>query len=178
MHRAVRTSQRNLAWRSLVLRAATGLVTVVAGCALSTGPALSAQAASVSSLSPGLRHAAPARTPSSPSTGAAVADFNVTPGTPSSDWTTYMEGNDRTGFATGESGFNPTSVKTLHLVWQTSDARPDHGVFSQPVVSNGLVYWGSFDGYERATDTSGNPVWQTNLGTTSPPGCVDPSEAG
>ena len=178
MHRAVRTSQRNLARRSLVLRAATGLVTVVAGCALSTGPALSAQAASVSSLSPGLRHAAPARTPSSPSTGAAVADFNVTPGTPSSDWTTYMEGNDRTGFATGESGFNPTSVKTLHLVWQTSDARPDHGVFSQPVVSNGLVYWGSFDGYERATDTSGNLVWQRNLGTTSPPACTDPSEAG
>jgi outer membrane protein assembly factor BamB len=51
-------------------------------------------------------------------------------------------------------------------------------VFSQPVVSNGLVYWGSFDGYERATDTSGSLAWQTNLGTTSPPGCTDPSEAG
>jgi polyvinyl alcohol dehydrogenase (cytochrome) len=96
----------------------------------------------------------------------------------SSDWTTYLQGNDRTGFAADESGFNPTSVKNLSLAWQASDAGPDHGVFSQPIVSNGLVYWGSFDGYERATDTSGNPVWQTNLGTTSPPGCVDPSEAG
>ena len=36
MHRAVRTSQRNLAWRSLVLRAATGLVTVVAARANAT----------------------------------------------------------------------------------------------------------------------------------------------
>ena len=69
-------------------------------------------------------------------------------------------------------------VQNLHLAWQTSDTAPNHGVFSQPIVSNGLVYWGSFDGYERATDTSGNLVWQTNLGTTSPPACTDPSEAG
>jgi outer membrane protein assembly factor BamB len=96
----------------------------------------------------------------------------------SSDWTTYLQGNDRTGFAAGESGFNPASVKNLHLAWQASDTGPDHGVFSQPVVSNGLVYWGSFDGRERATDTSGHLVWQRNLGTTSPPGCTDPSAAG
>ena len=110
-------------------------------------------------------------------TGATSAAFNITTGTSSPGWTTYMQGNDRTGFASGESGFNPTSVKNLHLAWQKSDTAP-HGVFSQPVVSNGLVYWGSFDGHERATDTSGNLVWQTNLGTTSPPGCTDPSEAG
>ena len=98
-----------------------------------------------------------------------------TSGTSSSDWTTYMQGNDRSGFAAGESGFNPTSVKNLHLAWQTSDAGPSHGVFSQPVVSNGLIYWGSNDGNERATNTSGNLVWQRNLGTTSPPDCTDPS---
>ena len=51
-------------------------------------------------------------------------------------------------------------------------------MFSQPVVSNGLVYWGSNDGFERATNTSGNLVWQTNLGRTSPPACTDPSEFG
>ena len=96
----------------------------------------------------------------------------------SSDWTTYLGGNDRTGFAADADGFNPTSVPNLRLAWQTSDAGPSHGVFSQPIVSNGLVYWGSFDGYERATTTSGNFVWQTNLGTETPPGCTDPSEAG
>lgn len=110
-----------------------------------------------------------------PSRAAASAAFNVT--TAASGWTTYLQGNDRTGFAS-DSGFNPTSAKNLHLAWRRSDAGPDHGVFSQPVVSNGLVYWGSFDGRERATDTSGHLVWQTNLGTTSPPACTDPSEAG
>ena len=109
-------------------------------------------------------------------TGATSAAFNITTGT-SPGWTTYMQGNDRTGF-TSDSGFNPTSVKNLHLAWQASDTAPNHGVFPQPVVSNGLVYWGSFDGFERATTTSGNLVWQTNLGTTSPPACTDPSEAG
>ena len=67
-----------------------------------------------------------------------------------------------------ENGFNPTTVPNLGLAWKTSDAGPSHGVFSQPIVSNGLVYWGSFDGYERATTTSGNLVWQTNLGTDEP----------
>ena len=113
----------------------------------------------------------------SPSRAATSAASKVTTAT-SSDWTTYLQGNDRTGFATGESGFNPTSVRNLRLAWQTSDSGPDHGVYSQPVVSNGLIYWGSFDGYERATSTSGNLLWQKNLGTTSPPDCSDPSSAG
>ena len=50
------------------------------------------------------------------------------------------------------SGINQTNAPNLHLAWQASDTAPNHGVFSQPIVSNGLVYWGSFDGYERATD--------------------------
>ncbi len=116
---------------------------------------------------------------STPTYSAATsAAFNITSGAASSDWTTYLGGNDHTGFAGDANGFNPTSVANLGLAWQTSDAGPSHGVFSQPIVSNGVVYWGSFDGYERATTTSGTPVWQTNLGTESPAGCTDPSEAG
>ena len=109
-------------------------------------------------------------------TGATSAAFNVTTGT-SSGWTTYMQGNDRTGF-TSDSGFNPATAPNLHLAWQASDTAPNNGVFPQPVVSNGLVYWGSNDGFERATDTSGNLVWQANLGRTSPPACTDPSSFG
>ena len=110
-------------------------------------------------------------------TGATSAAFNITSGTASGSWTTYMQGNDRTGF-TSDSGFNPTSVKSLHLAWQASDTAPKHGIFPQPVVSNGLVYWGSNDGFERATSTSGNLVWQANLGRTTPPACTDPSDWG
>src|SRR5215467_5762258 len=109
-------------------------------------------------------------------TGATSAAFNVTTGT-SSGWTTYMQGNDRTGF-TSDSGFNPATAPNLHLAWQAFDTAPNNGVFPQPVVSNGLVYWGSNDGFERATDTSGNLVWQANLGRTSPPACTDPSDWG
>ena len=112
-----------------------------------------------------------------PSRAATSAAYNVATGTASPDWTTYMQGNDRSGF-TSDSGFNPTSVKSLHLAWRASDTAPNHGVFSQPVVSNGLVYWGSFDGREHASTTAGKLVWQRNLGTTSPPACTDPSEAG
>ena len=111
-------------------------------------------------------------------TGATSLAFNITSGTASGSWTTYLAGIDRTGFASGESGFNPTSVQNLHQAWKASDTAPNHGVFAQPVVSNGLVYWGSNDGFERATSTSGNLVWQTNLGRTSPPACTDPSSFG
>ena len=110
-------------------------------------------------------------------TAATSATFNITAGAPSANWTTFMQGNDRSGLA-ADAGFNPTSVPSLKLAWKASDTAPNHGVFSQPIVSNGIVYWGSFDGFERATTTSGTPVWQTNLGTSSPPGCTDPSEAG
>jgi outer membrane protein assembly factor BamB len=112
-------------------------------------------------------------------TSATSAAFNITTAVPGSDWTAYLAGIDRTGFAANENGFNPTTVPNLRLAWQASDAGPSlRGVFAQPVVSNGLIYWGSFDGYERATDTSGNLVWKTNLGTTNAPGCTDPSAAG
>jgi outer membrane protein assembly factor BamB len=120
-------------------------------------------------------------TPSSPTSpslsGPPSAAFNITSGA-SSDWTMYLGGNDRTNYAANAGGFTPTSVQKLGLAWKASDAGPSHGVFSQPMVSNGLVYWGSFDGYERATSTSGQPVWQMFLGTTTPPACSDPSEAG
>ena len=98
--------------------------------------------------------------------------------TTSSDWTTYLAGNDRTGLGT-DTSLTPTSAASVHLAWKASDSGgTDSGVFSQPIVSNGLVYWGSFDGYERATTTAGNLVWKTNLGITTPSGCVDPSSAG
>ena len=113
-------------------------------------------------------------------TAATSTAFNITNGTTSTDWTTYLQGLDRTDFA-ANSGLNPTSAANLHLAWQASDSGSsglDHGVFSQPILSNGLVYWGSSDGYERANDTNGNPIWQTFLGHTVAPQCTEPSSFG
>lgn len=143
-------------------------VTVASGIATFSGLSISAAGTGYTLTA----SSTPAYTP------ATSAAFNITSTTAPSGWTSYMDGNDRTGFAAGASGFNPTTVRNLGLAWQAADAGPSHGVYSQPVESNGLVYWGSFDGYERATDTSGKLVWQTNLGTTSPPACSDPGAAG
>ena len=94
------------------------------------------------------------------------------------DWTTYFQGSKRAGWGVYEPALNAASAPSLSKKWQTSDSGPDHGVFSQAIVAGGKVYWGSFDGYERATDTAGHLVWKTFLGTTSPPACTEPSEAG
>ncbi len=83
----------------------------------------------------------------------------------SGDWTTYAATNGRSGFNAAETVITPTTTSQLHLAWTAAaqNASPNW-VTSQAVVSNGLVYWGSWDGYERATNTSGGLVWQTYLG--------------
>jgi outer membrane protein assembly factor BamB len=94
-------------------------------------------------------------------------------------WTTFFQGLGRTGFNSSENSLTATSAASLHLAWKTSDSgQPERGVFSQPIVANGTVYWGSFDGYERATDRSGHPLWQTFIGHTNDPTCDDPPSAG
>src|SRR5262249_27663690 len=94
------------------------------------------------------------------------------------DWTSYLQGNSRSGW-NSENTLTPATAANLHLAWKTSDSgQPESGVFSQPIIFKGNVYWGSNDGYERATDTSGHPVWKTFLGHTVAPGCVDPSSLG
>jgi polyvinyl alcohol dehydrogenase (cytochrome) len=83
----------------------------------------------------------------------------------SGDWTTYGATNGRSGFSAAETVITPSTASQLHLTWPaTAQNVSPNWVTSQPVVSGGLVYWGSWDGYERATNTSGGLVWQTYLG--------------
>src|ERR1700694_1417582 len=82
----------------------------------------------------------------------------------SGDWVTYGATNGRSGFAATETAITPSTASQLHVAWT---AAAQNIVFPQPVVANGLVYWGSFDGYERATNASGGLVWQTYLGQTT-----------
>lgn len=86
----------------------------------------------------------------------------------SSAWTTYGWSNARSGFNAAETAITPSSAPQLQLAWSaTSQNVSPNLVFSQPVVSNGLAYWASMDGYERATNTSGDLVWQTYIGRSS-----------
>jgi len=84
------------------------------------------------------------------------------------DWTTYGATNGRSDFNAAETAITPNTASQLHLAWTTAaqNVTPNL-VFSQPVVANGLIYWASMDGYERATNTSGGLVWQTYTGVTS-----------
>jgi polyvinyl alcohol dehydrogenase (cytochrome) len=92
------------------------------------------------------------------------------------DWSTY-------GFNAARSGDNSADAVTaanaasLKLHW-THHA--GGGIFSQPVVSSslGLVFWGSWDGYEHATHIGTNATaWATSLGTTLDTNC-SPSRVG
>jgi outer membrane protein assembly factor BamB len=84
----------------------------------------------------------------------------------SDDWTGYLNGSQN-GYNAAETALNSSNVSTLALKWShTSGA-----VSAQPVVSNGVVYWGSWDGLEHAYTTSGTRLWETQLGQTSDGAC-------
>ena len=77
------------------------------------------------------------------------------------DWPMYMRTSGRISFNKAETIINRTSAPNLKVHWTI----PSGGaIFSQPVVANGLVYWGSLDGYEHASDLNGNQLWQHYLG--------------
>jgi len=93
-----------------------------------------------------------------------------TAGAATGDWTAFGNGNARTGYNAAETAITPATAPNLQLAWTASASTgPANWVTSEPVVANGLVYWGSWDGYERASTTSGAPVWQTYIGRQAPP---------
>ena len=80
------------------------------------------------------------------------------------DWPTYLGNNGHTSFNGSETAINPSSVSGLHLLW-THFAGVAGKITTQPIVANGMVYWGSWDGYEHASSLSdGTDIWADNLG--------------
>ncbi len=80
-------------------------------------------------------------------------------------WSTYLFDVGRQSFNKQESILTPKTVQHMTMHWMNT-AKGSIG--SEPVFANGLVYWGSWDGLEHASDPStGNDVWSTNLGQTS-----------
>jgi len=85
----------------------------------------------------------------------------------SHDWSTYLLNDEHSGFATAETIINVTTAPRLKQHWMY---HANGGISVQPVEANGMIYWGSWDGVEHATDTQGHEVWATNLGKTT--GCI------
>ncbi|MGH2496681.1 MAG: PQQ-binding-like beta-propeller repeat protein [Ktedonobacteraceae bacterium] len=80
------------------------------------------------------------------------------------DWPTYMYNAGRSGYNQAETIINQSSAPKLKLHWSIQSGGK---IFSQPVVANSMVYWGSFDGFEHGANLSGHQVWQQNLGAAT-----------
>src|SRR5258707_3990406 len=88
----------------------------------------------------------------------------------STDWTTFLGSNARTGYDSAETIINPTTAPNLKLHWTASTV--NHALITTEVMTaNGMLYWGSWDGVVHASDpNTGNDLWTANLGTR-PGGC-------
>ena len=83
----------------------------------------------------------------------------------SGDWPSYMDDNGHTGYNSAETVINSTTAPHLKLHWKHLAGGK---VTTQPIEANGLVYWGSWDGLEHATNPStGLDTWTANLGQTT-----------
>ena len=90
----------------------------------------------------------------------------------SGNWSTYLNNLGRTGFNSAETRITPSTAPSLKPEWTDSSG----SVSAQPVQVNGVVYYGSWDGYERAADAAtGKVLWSTYLGQTSKSTCDPPS---
>lgn len=77
------------------------------------------------------------------------------------DWSTYLANNGRSGFSQAETKINATTAPNLKQYWAY---RARGSITTQPIEAFGMIYWGSWDGLEHATDLQGNEVWATKLG--------------
>ncbi len=84
------------------------------------------------------------------------------------DWPTYLENVQRSGFNSAETIINVTSAPKLKMEWkyQAGGYINVNFISAQPVEANGMIYWGSWDGIEHATNTNGTQVWKASLGYT------------
>ena len=90
-------------------------------------------------------------------------------------WIAYMGGIQRTGFNPRETTITPQHVSPLEERWVV----PGKATISAgATLAAGRLYWGSWDGYEHASDAvTGKEVWRTFLGQVTDKGCY-PQHAG
>jgi polyvinyl alcohol dehydrogenase (cytochrome) len=78
------------------------------------------------------------------------------------DWSTFLWDDGHSGFNSTETVITPASAPNLKVHWSIQAA--GH-VSAQPIVANGMLYWGSYDGLEHASSlVNGTDIWTANLG--------------
>ncbi len=93
-------------------------------------------------------------------------------GASSGDWAMYQGDLGRSGFNAAETTITPANASHLKLHWKNTAGGT---ISSQAAAVNGLLYWGSWDGIEHATNLSGKDVWTANLGKTTDTACNPPT---
>jgi len=79
------------------------------------------------------------------------------------DWPTYLADNGRSGYNKNETSITAATAPGLKQHWMY---HAKNYISTQPMEAFGMIYWGSWDGLEHATDLNGREVWATPLGWT------------
>ncbi|HEV8049016.1 MAG TPA: PQQ-binding-like beta-propeller repeat protein, partial [Thermoplasmata archaeon] len=105
---------------------------------------------------------APAR--AAPSPAPALSRFSVEETAAGSvNWPTYMGSPEHTAANLLERTIAPSNASELRMVWSVAT---NGSVRSSPIVANGTVYWGGWNGYEYAASAAtGTVAWSRYLGT-------------
>ncbi len=80
------------------------------------------------------------------------------------DWPMFMGDIARSGLNADETLITPATASALHYTWMFTTGS---SILASPTVVNGIVYVGSWDGYEYAINSATRQmVWKTFLGIT------------
>src|SRR5579885_821104 len=88
------------------------------------------------------------------------------------DWPQFQNNLWHSGFNGWETVITGATASRLKVHWKR---QAGGSISTQVVESNGLIYWGSWDGIEHASTLNGNGVWTTNLGQTTSQQCAPPT---
>src|SRR5947209_15906027 len=81
------------------------------------------------------------------------------------NWPTFLGDNGHSSFNGAETAINSTTAKTLTKKWTLRSGVAGGRITTQPIVANGMLYWGSWDGVEHASNAStGANIWTAPLG--------------
>jgi outer membrane protein assembly factor BamB len=107
---------------------------------------------------------------------AVIAVFGVlVPAAAGEDWPMYLHDPARSA-SSGDTTLSPQNASQLQKVWSFATGG---GVAASPTVVGGVVYVGSWDGYEYALNAStGALIWKTYLGAINVGPSCNPPAAG
>jgi outer membrane protein assembly factor BamB len=95
----------------------------------------------------------------------------------SANWPTYLNNGARTGYNSAETAITPTTAPKLTQRW--ADSTNGWSISAEPVQVNGVVYYGAWDGNERAVSaTTGTQLWSAFLGQDIDNNCPNPATLG